>query len=161
MSWELYWGEKIIHYYMLESGILWNYSQKHLGVLRGDFWRFGCPNDPHTQLTNTMASPVRTALYLALMACCPPYLPRLSQQRGVLPYAFPLEYSPDSTCQWPGHRGSLVTPPASGKIDSEYTGRSGKNTKVLLANIAITTYLHCPHSIQTCLLNTRSAFSPF
>ena len=25
-----------------------NYSQKDLGVLRGDFWGFGCPNDTQT-----------------------------------------------------------------------------------------------------------------
>ena len=45
MQWELYWGEEN---YMLEIDILRNSSQKILGVLKGDFWGFACPNDAQT-----------------------------------------------------------------------------------------------------------------
>ena len=34
---------------MLEIDISRNYSQKDLGVLGGDYWVFGCPNDTSVQ----------------------------------------------------------------------------------------------------------------
>ena len=40
----IYIGVKKFNY-KLENNILRNYSQKDLGVLRGDFRGFGCPND--------------------------------------------------------------------------------------------------------------------
>ena len=40
-------GFKKCHF-MFENDILRNYSQKSLGVIRGDFWGFGCPTDAQT-----------------------------------------------------------------------------------------------------------------
>ena len=47
--------------FMLEIAILRNSSQKHLGVLRGAFLRFGCPKKhPDALLAKTMDQVLET-----------------------------------------------------------------------------------------------------
>lgn len=51
-----------------------------------------------------------------------------SRQTEVRQYAFPPEYSPDSTCQWQGHMADRAALPVTDKTGFECTGISVKHT---------------------------------
>ena len=79
MSWALFWGEKEVRF-MLESDILWNNSKQLLGVLRGDFWGFWCPNDTQTPCLDYGPNPY--------------YTPKRGMFTRIFVVMFPLRNSP-------------------------------------------------------------------